>query len=133
MPAALLCGPSPSVLRALPELQRPSRDVPRRDVKLIVVASASVAIAEEVAARLRRDGSVVYVAHSAAGCLRVATSISPDLVVLDPVLAGRLEGLLRAHPASAGAEIVLLEAARPSVVVPRPLRSPAPTADPHAA
>jgi hypothetical protein len=128
-PAEQRCEPSLNVLRALPELPRRPRDVPRRDVLLIVVASATAAFADDVAARLRRDGSVVYVAHSAEGCLRVATSISPDIVVLDPALPRRLEGLLRAHPASAGAEILHLETAR----VPRPLRSAAPTADPHAA
>ena len=104
--------------------------MPRRDVLLIVVASASAAVAEDVAARLRRDGSVVYVAHSAEGCLRVATSISPDLIVLDPALPRRLEGLLKAHPASAGRRFCISRA--PAVRVPRPLRS-SPTADPHAA
>jgi hypothetical protein len=134
--AAPRCGPSPSVLHALPDLSSQPyrrRDVPRRDVLLIVVASASAATAEDVAARLRRDGSVVYVAHSAEGCLRVATSISPDIVVLDPALPRRLEGLLRAHPACAYAEILHLTAQRPSVRTPRTLRSAAPTADPHAA
>jgi hypothetical protein len=119
------------VLRALPEQLRRHRDVPRRDVLLIVVASATAAVAEELAARLRLDGSVVYVAHSAQGCLRVATSISPDMVILDPALPRRLESLLRAHPATATAEILQLEPARPRI--PRPMRSPAPAADPHAA
>ncbi|HLZ32182.1 MAG TPA: hypothetical protein VKV73_33080 [Chloroflexota bacterium] len=117
------------MLRALPEQPRRHRDVPHRDVLLIVVASATAAVAEDVAARLRLDGSVVYVAHSAQGCLRVATSISPDMVILDPALPRRLEVLLRAHPATASAEILHLEPARLS----RPLRTPAPAADPHAA
>jgi DNA-binding response OmpR family regulator len=97
------------------------------------VASASPAVADDVAARLRRDGSVVYVTHSAQGCLRVATSISPDIVVLDAALPGRLEGLLRAHPATAEAEILYLDAPRPALRVPRPLRPSASAADPHAA
>ena len=118
------------MLRALPEQVRRVRDVPRRNVLLIVVASATAAVAEEVAARLRLDGSVVYVAHSAQGCLRVATSISPDMVVLDPALPRRLEALLRAHPATVGAEILHLEPARR---IPRPIRTPTPAADPHAA
>ena len=121
------------MLYALPDLHHPQRDVPRRDVLLIVVASASAAVAEGVAARLRRDGSVVYVTHSAEGCLRVATSISPDIVLLDPALPQRLESLLKAHPASASAEILHLEAPAPAARVPRPLRSAKPTADPHAA
>jgi DNA-binding response OmpR family regulator len=82
-----------------------------RSVSLIVIASASVALAEDVAATLRRDGSVVLVTHSAAGCLRVATSIAPDVILLDPSLPRRLEDLLRAHPASARARILHLHQA----------------------
>ena len=79
---------------------------------MIVVASASASVAEDVAARLRRDGSVVYVTHSAQGCLRVATSVGPDVVLLDPALrSGRVEQLLRAHPVSARAKVLHLEAA----------------------
>ena len=78
----------------------------RRSVPLVVVASASAAYAEAMAARLRAEGNVVYVTHSAEGCLRVATSVMPDRIVLDPVLPGRLERLLRAHPSSANAQIV---------------------------
>ena len=85
---------------------------PRR-VPLIVVASAASALAESVAAQLRREGSVVYVAHSAEGCLRVATSIGPDLVLLDPALPERLERLLKAHPTSAGAQIMHLATEAP--------------------
>jgi len=81
----------------------------QRTVPLIVVASASASLSDSVAARLRRDGNVVYVAHSAAGCLRVATSIAPDVVLLDPALPRRrLEHLLHAHPASAHAQILQL-------------------------
>jgi hypothetical protein len=82
--------------------------MPRRIVLLIVVASASAAVAEEVAARLRLDGSVVYVTHSPEGCLRVATSIGPDVVLLDPAFQPRLESLLHAHPTSARAQILHL-------------------------
>jgi DNA-binding response OmpR family regulator len=80
----------------------------RRSVPLIVLASTATAMAEEVAARLRRDGNVVYVTHSAEGCLRVATSVMPDVVLLDPRFPPRLERLLRAHPSSAGAQILHL-------------------------
>ena len=80
----------------------------RRSVPLVVIASKSSVLAEEVAARLRRSGNVVYVTHSAEGCLRVATSVMPDVVLLDPGLPPRLERLLRAHPSSAGAQILHL-------------------------
>ncbi len=134
MPVERPYVPSLSVLRALPDRQPPPRQVPRRDVLLIVVASATAAVADDVASRLRRDGSVVYVAHSADGCLRVATSISPDVVVLDPALPRRLENLLRAHPACAAAQILHLEAPRTAVrAAPRPFRASTPAAGPHAA
>lgn len=87
-----------------------------RRVPLIVVASTTAAQAEDVAAALRREGNVVYVAHSADGCLRVATSIGPDVVLLDPRLPPRLEQLLRAHPVSAGAQILHLAEAAASYV-----------------
>ena len=103
--------------------------MPRRSVPLIVVASTSSALVEDVAARLRHDGSVVYVTHSAAGCLRVATSIAPDVILLDPALPQRLEHLLRAHPASGRAQILHLDS-RPAF---RSARVPLIKAGPHAA
>jgi CheY-like chemotaxis protein len=105
--------------------------MPRRNVPLVLVATVSSAFAESVAAQLRREGNIVYVAHSADGCLRVATSVGPDLVLLDPALPPRLEQLLRAHPISARAEILHL-----SESMPRPTfkleREPV-KAGPHAA
>ena len=82
--------------------------MPKRIVPLIVVASTSASFADDVAARLRGTGSVVYVTHSLQGCLRVATSIGPDVVLLDPRLPPRLEQLLAAHPTSASAKILHL-------------------------
>jgi DNA-binding response OmpR family regulator len=75
---------------------------------VILVASARGNRADEIARRLRRDGVVVLAAHSFEGCLRVATSVGPDLVVLDTDLPSRLEKLLRAHPRSARARVVHL-------------------------
>jgi DNA-binding response OmpR family regulator len=84
-------------------------------VPLIVIASASSVLADSMASRLRREGNVVYIAHSAEGCLRVATSVHADVVLLDPMLAGlgRLEKLLKAHPFSAGAKVLHLSEALP--------------------
>jgi hypothetical protein len=82
--------------------------MPRRSVPLIVLASTATVLVEELAARLRRDGNVVYVTHSPEGCLRVATSVMPDIVVLDPRFPPRLERLLRAHPSCADAQILHL-------------------------
>ena len=75
---------------------------------LIVVASAVDGTAERIVARLREDGAVAYATHSVNGCLRVATSMRPDIVVLDPALPGRLERLLRAHPMTAHARFLFL-------------------------
>ena len=86
-----------------PDVSRRPRSVP-----VIVVASARGDTADEVASRLRRDGAVVLTAHSAKGCLRVATSVGPDVVLLDPELPPRVERLLRAHPASARARLLHL-------------------------
>jgi DNA-binding response OmpR family regulator len=105
-----------------------------RNVPLNVVASTSDAYAEDVASRLRRDGNVVYVTHSAEGCLRVATSVAPDVVLLDPRLPHRLEDLLHAHPASAQSQILHLTTVPGSAFrVPRSSATPAATAGPHAA
>src|SRR6266849_2280736 len=100
VPAARRCGAIPS--------GRPEVGMPHRRVPLIVVASAASAFADSIAEQLRREGNVVYVAHSAEGCLRVATSVGPDLVLLDPALPARLEQLLKAHPTSARAQILHL-------------------------
>jgi CheY-like chemotaxis protein len=90
--------------------------MPRRQVPLIVIGStSSTSFADSVASQLRSDGNVVYVTHSAGGCLRVVTSVGPDLVLLDPALPLRLEHLIKAHPTSAGAQILHL-----SDSVPRP-------------
>jgi CheY-like chemotaxis protein len=75
---------------------------------LIVVASPSAGVADEIAHRLKQDGAIAYATHSAQGCLRVATSVHPDIVLLDPALPSRLQRLLKAHPASAQARVLRL-------------------------
>jgi CheY-like chemotaxis protein len=76
--------------------------------ELVLVASADGQFAEAIAERLRRAGAVAYAARSEAGCLRVATAVGPDVVLLDSNLSPRLERLLRAHPVSRDATIVRL-------------------------
>jgi DNA-binding response OmpR family regulator len=73
---------------------------------LVLVASQDSAVADGLADYVRRSGSVACVARSEGGCLRVATAVGPDVVLLDSSLPSRLEGLLRAHPASGSASIV---------------------------
>ena len=76
-----------------------------RHTPLVVIASADAAVADALARRLRRQGVLAYATHSAEGCLRVATSVRPDVVLLDPALPDRLDQLLRAHPVSSGAQL----------------------------
>jgi CheY-like chemotaxis protein len=75
---------------------------------LVLVASADVELTDRVVENVRRSGSVACAARSEAGCLRVATAVGPDVVLLDSRLPSRLEGLLRAHPVSGAANIVRL-------------------------
>jgi DNA-binding response OmpR family regulator len=96
-----------------------------RRVPLVVIGSLSAAMADSVAQQLRRDGSVVYVTHSAEGCLRVATSVAPDVVLLDPAFPRRFEKLLKAHPATAQAQILHLSKALPRTSVTLPTTSAA--------
>ena len=91
---------------------------PERRAPVIVVASAREGKADEVAERLRRDGAVVLAAHSLEGCLRVATSVGPDIVLLDPDLPPRLAELLRAHPVSARARLIQMDGQGAPVGVP---------------
>ncbi|MBV8714940.1 MAG: hypothetical protein JO020_10165 [Chloroflexi bacterium] len=115
--------------------------MPSRHVPLIVVASAASALADAVASQLRRAGNVVYVTHSADGCLRVACSVGPDVVLLDPALADirRYERLIKAHPMCTGTQVLHLSEATartqwrlPRAPAPR-APAPAATAGPHAA
>jgi len=77
-----------------------------RQIPLVVVASDNGAAAEALVAQLRSEGAAAYAAHSAQACLRMATAVEPDYVLLDTALPPRLEQLLRAHPASTSALIV---------------------------
>jgi DNA-binding response OmpR family regulator len=82
--------------------------MPAARAPLIVVASPLAGVADEIAHRLKQDGAIAYATHSAAGCLRVATSVRPDIVLLDPALPSRLHRLLKAHPASSQARVLHL-------------------------
>ena len=77
-----------------------------RQTPLVLVASANAVLVEQLMFEARRNGSATCVARSAAGCLRVATAIGPDIVLLDASLPRRLHDMLRAHPATADAAIV---------------------------
>jgi CheY-like chemotaxis protein len=80
-----------------------------RQTPLVLVASPDRATANGLVKRLRDDGAVAYAAYSWQGCLRVATAVGPDVVLLDPALPRRLDSLLKAHPRSSGAATVQLQ------------------------
>jgi len=56
--------------------------------------------------RLRAAGYAALEAHTAAGCLRVATAVGPSIIIIDQTMPPGLDALLRAHPVSAGARLL---------------------------
>jgi hypothetical protein len=90
-----------------------------RSRPLVVVATPDPYLAQELIDRAHRSGLSACVARSATGCLRVATAVGPDLVLLDARLPRRLETMLRSHPATATAGLVRVEARSGSAVSPQ--------------
>ncbi len=82
-----------------------SRCAPVRTVPLVVLVSAS-ATADAFAAGLRQSGAAVYTAHSPQGCLRVATALGPDAIIVDDGFPDHVRQLLAAHPLTARTRIV---------------------------
>jgi CheY-like chemotaxis protein len=80
-----------------------------REQALVLVASTDSALVDRVTETVRSTGAATCRASSAAGCLRVATAVGPDVVLLDARFPPKLERLLRAHPATAGSDIVRLQ------------------------
>jgi CheY-like chemotaxis protein len=90
---------------------RPDLRVVRgRSPRLVLVASPDAALIDQISERVRKAGDVACCARSAAGCLRVATAIAPDLVLLDAAFPHSLEGMLRSHPSTAAAQVLRLRA-----------------------
>jgi CheY-like chemotaxis protein len=73
---------------------------------LVLVASPDRELAQRLMRDVERSGAVACVAHSAAGCLRVATAVGPDVVLLDSSLPQNLRGMLSSHPATASTVIL---------------------------
>ncbi len=85
----------------------------RRKPTVVVVLGLDQQQTEAESARLRGQGNVVMRAHDAGGCLRIATAVGPDRIVLDRRVQGRLLRLLKAHPVSSSAKIDWLPAVSP--------------------
>jgi DNA-binding response OmpR family regulator len=69
-----------------------------RTTPLVVVGTTDRTAAQPVAATMRAEGAVVVVAEGDRACLRAATSLSPDVVLLNPRLSPGLLGLLKRYP-----------------------------------
>jgi hypothetical protein len=67
---------------------------------LVIVALADTGrqAPPELVQQLRQSGATLYVTHGWRGCLRVAASVQPREIYLDPDLPDRLLRFLRAHP-----------------------------------
>lgn len=59
----------------------------------ILVVEDEAAVADDLARLIRRMGHTVYIAHSGEDALRKAEARPPDLVVVDIVLDGQLNGM----------------------------------------
>jgi CheY-like chemotaxis protein len=77
-----------------------------RSRPLVLVATPDADLAQQLTDEIHRLGFVACVARSAAGCLRVATAVGPDLVLLDARVPRHLEGMLRSHPATATTRVM---------------------------
>jgi hypothetical protein len=65
-----------------------------RDQALVLVASTDSDLVDRVTESVRSTGAATCRASSAAGCLRVATAVGPDVVLLDARFSPKLERLL---------------------------------------
>jgi DNA-binding response OmpR family regulator len=83
----------------------------RRACPLALVGTSDTELAQQLVKRVQLAGFVACRARSAEGCLRVATSAAPDIVLLDARLPGRLRDMLRSHPATAASTLVLVSEA----------------------
>lgn len=91
-------SPVPSIGRATP---------------LVVIGAADATFVGPLAEQIESAGSFVYVTHGPHACLRVATALGPDRVVLDPRLPRSLARLLRAHPRTEHAQVTWAEETQP--------------------
>ena len=86
-----------------------------RDRLVVVVLALDQERAQDESERWRSRGAVVVQASDAGGCLRVATSVRPHVIVLDRGVPKRLVQVLKAHPVSARADIQWMAAERSGV------------------
>jgi hypothetical protein len=95
-----------------------------RERPLVLVATPSTELAERLMCDVRRTGSIACLARTADGCLRVATSVGPDVLLLDSRLPDRLVDMLRSHPATASSTILRVSEAGSRNAAENPLTDP---------
>lgn len=88
----------------------------RRQRAMVLLMGLDTAQAEVESEHWRGVGAMVVRAHNAGGCLRMATCIGPDVIVLDRRVPERLVRLLKAHPVSSSARIDWVPSLLPSGV-----------------
>jgi hypothetical protein len=86
-------------------MQATARRAAHLGQQVVVVLGLDQDQAHSASTSWRAQGAVVMQTRDAGGCLRVATSVKPDVIVLDRAVSRRLVHLLKAHPISAGADI----------------------------
>jgi hypothetical protein len=77
---------------------------------LVLIASADGELVSALVARLALSAVTVVGVRRADGCVRVATAVGPDVILLDAALPESVDNLVRAHPTSAPARIHRLSA-----------------------
>jgi len=82
---------------------------------LVLVAVTQDPLAQQCVGAWANAGAITMRAHDAQSCVRVATAVGPDVIVLDQRLPGRLAGLLKAHPVSRTARLEFAAWPAPSV------------------
>jgi CheY-like chemotaxis protein len=77
----------------------------RRTTPLVVLGTTERRSAERLAALFRGEGASVTIAVGERGCLRVASALGPDVLLLDRRFPRLLLSLLRAHPLCRQAQV----------------------------
>ena len=86
----------------------------RRTPLVLVAVSGDSLLAQQCVDDWVHAGAMTIRAHDAQSCLRVATSVGPDVIVVDRRFPRSLVGLLKAHPVSRVARLEFAASRGPS-------------------
>ena len=104
-PWAVQARRPPSTMRAVHSTSTMPTTTQHRTIPLIVLGTTDRGSAERLAALLRGEDASVAIAVGERACLRVATALGPDVLLLDRRLPRSLLSLLRAHPLCRQAQV----------------------------